>query len=450
MILRHLVFTTVPVAVELFTVLLVLMHLVAARFLLLFSGAVICYVVAFAHAARTVTKVARNASSAGIDATARMTDGLLNYETVKCCTAEALVQERVARALGRSECEWVMFYRRYTRNGLVVATIFGCFLLATVFYATREVHQGRMSIGAFVLVSTYMLQVVRPLEMLGYAMQGISQGVAMLEKLLQLLGEPTEQALVPKSRFTSGRGTLEFQNVSLSYGTGRPVLRGVSFSVTAGRTLGIVGPSGSGKSTIVRLLMRLLEPEGGRILLDGIPIFDMALHELRRAISVVPQDTVLFDDTIGFNIALGRAGASDREIDEAARVAQLRDFVMTLPDGYDTVVGERGVKLSGGERQRISIARAVLKSPSIYVFDEATSSLDSGTEQEIVCSLRAISRANTTLVIAHRLSTVAYADQIIVVQNGRIDERGTHVSLLRHDGKYASLWKAQQGGAAAA
>jgi ATP-binding cassette subfamily B protein len=224
----------------------------------------------------------------------------------------------------------------------------------------------------------------------------------------------------------------------------------VSFRVSAGRTLGIVGPSGSGKSTVVRLLMRLLEPDSGAVLLDSVPISGMALQDLRRSIAVVPQDTVLFSESLRYNIAFGRADASVGEIEEAARVAQLHDLVMTLPDRYDTVVGERGVKLSGGERQRVSIARAVLRSPRIYVFDEATSSLDSGTEREILRSLRTISRANATLVIAHRLSTVVHADEIVVLENGRIAEQGTHDSLLNRNGRYAALWKAQQDGAAAA
>jgi ATP-binding cassette subfamily B protein len=449
-ILQHLVFTCLPVTVELSTVLLVLASVVTPPFLFLFCGALGCYVAAFGFSAATITERARAASAAGIDAAAAMMDGLMNYEVVKTFTAESTVQTRVGRRLGRCEAEWVGFYKQYARNGLLVAAIFAGFLAATAFYATQEVQQRRMTLGAFVLVNTYMLQVVRPVEMMGYAIQGLSQGVVMLEKLVQLFREPTEPAGRAGGDAGSSTGSLEFQGVCVSYGVGRPVLNKLSFRVGGGHTLGIVGPSGSGKSTVVRLLLRLLEPESGRILIDAMPTSRMALQELRRSIAVVPQDVVLFDDTIGYNIALGREGASAQEIERAARIAQLHDFVVTLPDGYATVVGERGVKLSGGERQRVSIARAVLKSPKIYVFDEATSSLDTPAEREIMRSIRAISRSNTTLIIAHRLSTVVHADEIIVLKDGEIAECGTHHALLCLNGGYAALWNAQRGGVAAA
>lgn len=450
-ILHHLVFTCVPVVVELGTITAVLVHLVAPPFLLLFCGALICYVVAFACAGTNVTKTARRGAAARVAATAVMMDGLLNYETVKYFTAEALVLERLSRVLKRAESEWVGCYRRYALNGLIVSCIFAVFLSGTAFYATDEVQRGRMTIGAFVLINTYMLQIVGPIEMLGYGMQGLSQGGAMLEKLAQLFREPTEVRTSAAATIeVDRRGSLVFRNVSLSYGACRSVLTGVSFQVQAGRTLGIVGPSGSGKSTIVRLVTRLLEPESGQIMIDDVPIAGMALQDLRRMIAVVPQDTVLFDDTVMYNIALGRVNAGADEVESAARTAQLHDFVMTLPDGYDTVVGERGVKLSGGERQRVSIARAVLKSPRIYVFDEATSALDSQTEREILHSLRAISTANTTLVIAHRLSTVVHADEIVVLENGKIVEQGAHHVLLSMNNRYATLWKAQQEGVQAA
>jgi ATP-binding cassette subfamily B protein len=238
-------------------------------------------------------------------------------------------------------------------------------------------------------------------------------------------------------------GALEFRNVSVSYRSNRTVLRGVSFKMTPGRTLGIVGSSGSGKSTIVRLIMRLLEPDDGQILLDGIPIHSLPLRRLRESVAVVPQDTVLFNDTLGYNIALGKPGSTTTEIEQAARRAHLHDFIMALPDGYDTQVGERGVKLSGGERQRVSIARAAIKQPRIYIFDEATSSLDTTTEREILHDLKEISQNSTTIVIAHRLSTVTHADEIVVVEDGTIVEQGTHGDLLERKGRYAGLWAAQ-------
>jgi ATP-binding cassette subfamily B protein len=289
-----------------------------------------------------------------------------------------------------------------------------------------------------------MLQVIRPVEMLGYAMQGFSQGMAMLMKMLELFDERTEPSHAEEQEPLQGPGAICFDGVSLSYNPDRVVLNNVSFTLPAGKTLGIVGASGAGKSTIVRLLVRLYEPDSGRILIDGIPTSELALSRLRRAIAVVPQDTVLFNDTIGYNIGFGRFGAAQAEIEQAARLAHLHDFIMSLPEGYATRVGERGIKLSGGERQRVSIARATLKNPRVYVFDEATSSLDSHTEREILGNLKEISKTSTTLIIAHRLSTVVHADEIIVLGQGGVLERGTHAQLLEAGGAYATLWRAQQ------
>lgn len=379
-----------------------------------------------------------------------MTDSILNYETVKYFTAESIVQEKVSQALSRTEIEWVGFYRQYAASGVGVATIFATFLAINVLYAAHEVQAARMTVGDFVLVNTYMLQVVRPVEMLGYAMQGLAQGVAMLDKMLALFRETPELQRTDDRLPLGGSGKLEFDAVSLSYRSNRSVLKCVSFRVPAGKTLGVVGASGSGKSTLVRLLMRLFEPDAGRILVDGVPISELSLPKLRQSIAVVPQDTVLFDDTIAYNIAFGRAGSTFEEIAAAARLAHLHDFIMSLPEQYDTRVGERGVKLSGGERQRVSIARATIKRPRIYVFDEATSSLDSHTEREILRNLQEVARDSTTLVIAHRLSTVVQADEIVVLDGGVIVEQGTHMALLRQKGRYAALWAAQQPGSVAA
>lgn len=449
MIWHHLVFTFLPVTAELGTIVLVLIRLAPPLFLLLFCGALVCYAAAFAYAAKTVSRAAKTASAAHVAANAAMTDSILNYETVKYFTAESIVQEKVSQALSRTEVEWVGFYRRYAVNGLGVATIFAVFLALSVLYAAHGVLAGRMTVGDFVLVNTYMLQVVRPVEMLGYAMQGLSQGVAMLDKMLALFRETPESQHADDRVPLGGAGKLEFDTVSLSYRSDRSVLKGVSFRVPAGKTLGIVGASGSGKSTLVRLLVRLFEPDAGRILLDGVAISDLSLPKLRQSIAVVPQDTVLFNDTIAYNIAFGRAGSTQEEIVEAAKLAHLHDFIMSMPEQYDTKVGERGVKLSGGERQRLSIARATIKRPRIYVFDEATSSLDTHTEREILHNLQEVARNSTTLVIAHRLSTVVHADEIVVVDGGAVVEQGTHAALLRQRGRYAALWAAQQGSVAA-
>jgi len=449
MILHHLVFTILPVSAELATIVLVLTRLAQPIFLGLFCGALVCYVVAFAYAARAVSRAAKTAAAARVAANAAMTDSILNYETVKYFTAESIVQEKVSQALARTEVEWVGFYRRYAVNGLGVATIFGSFLAATALCAAHEVQAGRMTVGDFVLVNSYMLQLVRPVEMLGYAMQGLSQGVAMLDKMLALFREVPESQRADDCRPLRGAGTLEFEAVSLSYTPDRPVLKDVSFRVPAGKTLGVVGASGSGKSTVVRLLVRLLEPDEGRILLDGVPIASMSLRALRQAIAVVPQELLLFDETIAYNIGFGKQGATQDDIEKAAKLAHLHEFILSLPQQYNTRVGERGVKLSGGEKQRLSIARAAIKQPRIYVFDEATSSLDSISERGIIRNLQDLSRFSTTLVIAHRLSTVVHADEIAVLERGTIVESGTHAALLRRSGPYATLWRAQQQGSAA-
>ena len=356
---------------------------------------------------------------------------------------------KAGRALERSEAAWVHFYRRYERNGLAVAAVFALFLAATLICAVHAVRSRSLTVGGFVLVNTYMLQLVRPAEMLGFAVQGFAQGAALLEKAMGLLAvapEPAAGASLPDTL----QGTLEFDRVTLRYAPERAALEAVSFTAAAGSTLGIVGQSGSGKSSIVRLLLRLIEPESGEIRLGGFVLNGIAPQALRSAIAVVPQDVVLFDDSIEFNIAVAKPRASRDEVHEAARVAQLEEFVGALPDGYDTVVGERGVRLSGGERQRIAIARAALRRPLVYVFDEATAALDSRTEQAVLASLRAMAGAATTVLIAHRLASVVHAECILVLHAGRVVECGRHEALLQAGGRYAALWAAQHPGAAAA
>ncbi|MBX5462270.1 MAG: ABC transporter ATP-binding protein/permease [Steroidobacteraceae bacterium] len=444
MIFQTLVMTILPVAIEIGTVAVVLVTLDQVVFLALFCVAMLCYGLAFSWGAVRIMDSARAASTSQADAWGVLTDSILNYETVKYFTAESVVRRRFDDSLFRTESEWMRFFRLRAVIGLLIATIFAAFLAVAVFYAASQVQKGAMTIGSFVLIHTYMFRLVQPLEMIGYAMQQLSQGFAFLEKLVDIFREPTEPHAANSHAAPRGPGRLEFQNVSLAYRSDRPVLRNVSFEVPAGRTLGVVGASGAGKSTLVRLLVRLVEPDSGQILLDGVPLSQLSLPLVRQAISVVPQDTVLFNDTIGYNIAFGKPNATQQDVERAAKLAHLHDFVMSLPEKYDTKVGERGVKLSGGEKQRVSIARAAIKQPRIYVFDEATSSLDSRTESEIMHNLREISKESTTLVIAHRLSTVVHADEIVVLDGGTIVERGTHAALLRLNGRYARLWEAQQ------
>lgn len=451
MISHTLVFTLLPVATELTTIVVVLRRINQPAFLGLFCCAIVMYAVMFTYAAATIRTVAKSASAAQVEANAVMTDAILNYETVKYFTAESVIQDRVGRALIETEHGWVNFYRRYAYNGLYVAGIFAAFLAVTILYAAGEVEAEHMTVGTFVMINTYMLQIVRPVEMLGYAMQSLSQGMAYLEKMVELFRETPEPFLAAGGAPLSiGPGRLEFEGVDLSYRPERKILTEISFKLPAGKTLGVVGGSGAGKSTLVRLMVRLVEPQQGAILLDGEPISELPLVTVRRSIAVVPQDTVLFAETIGYNIAFGKPGCSHEDVVRAAKIAHLHDFISRLPEGYDTKVGERGLRLSGGERQRISIARAAIKEPRIYVFDEATSSLDSQTEHGILANLQEISKTSTTIVIAHRLSTVSHADEIIVLDEGRIVERGTHASLIQEGGRYAGLWAAQQHGAVAA
>lgn len=449
MVMQTLVFTLLPVILQLATVVVVLVSLDQMALMFVFLLALAFYAATFAYGTSRITQAAAGAAEAQVEARAVMTDSILNYETVKYFTAEPHVTARLGLKLDRTESEWIRFARSWAMNGLLIGTIFGLFIGVTILYAVHEVMQGRMTVGTFVLINTYAFQLVSPVEQIGFATQQVAQGVALLEKLVDLFREKPEGS--SRSSVTAATmddslpgGDLEFEHVGASYQSNRAVLKDVSFTLPAGKTLGIVGASGAGKSTLVRLLVRFIDPDDGRILLGGVPIDQLDLSRLRQAIAVVPQDTLLFNDTIVYNIGFGRPESSQQDIERAARIARLHDFIMSQPDGYDTRVGERGVKLSGGEKQRLSIARAVLKRPSIYVFDEATSSLDSRTERGIVESLGELSRHATTLVIAHRLSTVVHADMIVVLDDGRIVESGTHASLLFSGGRYSSLWELQQ------
>lgn len=445
LLLTHSIITILPVAIELVAVTTVLLHFGYGMYMAIIAAAAAAYIIAF-HQGAVVTKTSSFAmSKTHIEAHAVLTDSLMNYETVKYFDAEPAVSRRYDSALGNMESAWRTFYAKRLVNGFFVATIFALSLATSLWFAAQDVVRGTMTVGDFVLVNAYIIRLTQPLEMLGFAVRDVAQGLSFLQSLLDLLRESREQD-VPEtgSIGAASQSQLAFEHVSFSYHGDKSVLRDVSFTVPAGATVALVGASGGGKTSIIRLLFRLYEPSVGRILVDGTPICRLSLSALRRSIAIVPQDTVLFHDTIANNIGFGRHGASHSDIEAAARIANLHDQIMTMPEGYETIVGERGLKLSGGERQRVAIARAALKRPRIYVFDEATSSLDSRTEREIIRNLHDVSARSTTLVIAHRLSTIVHADEILVLDGGAIIERGKHADLLIRGGPYSELWRAQQ------
>lgn len=445
MMLQHCLYTLLPVAVEFTTICVVLARLDRPIYVLILVVTAAAYLAAFTLGAVRITGPTRAMASAHIHAHGLLSDSLLNYETVKYFNGESAVSHRYETALAETESQWKRFYRAKAVNGLLVATIFTVSVGTSLFCAGHDVMGGAMTVGEFVLVNAYVLRIAQPLESAGGAVRDLSQSLAYLMRMMEIFREaPEPAAAVHAGGRGPARGELVFDHVRFSYLANRVVLRDVSFSVPAGKTVAIVGVSGSGKSSLVRLLFRLYELDSGRILLDGEPTSGMRLSTLRQAIAVVPQDTVLFNDTIASNIGFGRRGSTQQEIEAAARLAHLHEFIASLPDGYATTVGERGLKLSGGEKQRVAIARAALKEPRIYVFDEATSSLDTRTERQILRNLIDVSRGCTTLVVAHRLSTVVHADEIIVLDAGTIVERGTHAQLLERSGNYASLWRAQQ------
>ncbi len=391
----------------------------------------------------------RRMNEADQEANTKAIDSLLNYETVKYFGNEEHEARRYDVALQVYEREAVrtrvsLAFLNIGQNAIIAA---GVTLLMGM--AAMEVVQGKATVGDFVLVNAYLIQLYMPLNFLGTVYREIRQALIDMEAMFALLGVDVEVADKPNApplKISGGR--VEFRHVAFGYDPRRPILMDVSFIVEPGKTLAIVGPSGAGKSTISRLLFRFYDVTEGAILIDGQNIADVQQSSLRAAIGVVPQDTVLFNDSLKYNIAYGRTGAREDEVVEAARLARLHDLVTRLPDGYATKVGERGLKLSGGEKQRVAIARALLKEPAIMLFDEATSALDSRTEKEIQKSLSEVSADRTTLMIAHRLSTVIDADEILVLEDGRVVERGRHGELLARGGVYAAMWTRQQQAAA--
>jgi len=390
-------------------------------------------------------KFRRQLNESDSEASTKAIDSLLNYETVKYFSNEDHEAKRFDKAMQRYERAAVLSDQSLSLLNVGQGFIIAAGLTLVMYRAGAGVVSGTMTVGEFVLVNAYLLQLYQPLNMLGFMYREVKQALVDMESMFRLLRVEREIQDKPGAQpLQVSGGAVEFQNVDFRYEQRRPILHGVSFAVPAGKTVAIVGSSGAGKSTISRILFRFYDVEGGSVRIDGQDIRDVTQDSLRRAIGIVPQDTVLFNDTLYYNIAYGRPGATREEVEEAARLARLQNFIAHLPDGYDTKVGERGLKLSGGEKQRVAIARTILKSPRILIFDEATSALDTHTEKEIQANLREVSTERTTLIIAHRLSTIIDADEIIVLEKGRIVERGRHAALLERDAVYAALWRRQQ------
>ncbi|MFO1153410.1 MAG: ABC transporter ATP-binding protein/permease [Rhodospirillales bacterium] len=391
------------------------------------------------------TKYRRQMNRTDSEAHAKAVDSLLNFETVKYFGNEAHEGRRFDRALRGYEAAAVKSKVTLSLLNIGQGAIIAVGLMVLMLMAAKAVAARTMTVGDFVMVNAYLIQLYMPLNFLGFVYREIKQSLTDMEAMFGLMRVAPDVQDAPKARPISiGAGRIEFTDVSFAYDARRVVLDQLSFSVGAGRTLALVGPSGAGKSTISRLLYRFYDVTQGCILIDGQDIREVTQRSLRAAIGIVPQDSVLFNDTIRYNIAYGRPDADDEEIEKAARLARIHEFIEGLPDGYQTIVGERGLKLSGGEKQRVAIARTILKDPPILLFDEATSALDTHTEKEIQASLQEVARGRTTLVIAHRLSTVVDADEILVLDAGRIVERGRHRELLAADGRYAAMWARQQ------
>ena len=443
-VLRMAIFNVLPTLLEVALVVAIIWTMFDWRFALTTGVAIAGYLTFTVTYSAYRVRVRRTMNESDSEAQTKAVDSLLNYETVKYFGNERHEQARFDLALARYEKAAVKNQVSLNMLNLGQACIIATGLTVVMLLAAQGVQDGSMSVGRFVMVNTYLMQIYQPLNMLGFVYREIKQGLIDMETMFRLMALPQEVADKPNARaLTAVRGEVAFEAVRFAYRPDRIILQNVSFRVPPGKSLAIVGSTGAGKSTISRLLFRFYDVTGGRVTIDGQDIRDITQDSLRATIGVVPQDTVLFNDTIRYNIAYGRPGATQAEIEAAAKMAQVHDFVLRLPDGYDTRVGERGLKLSGGEKQRVAIARTILKNPPILILDEATSALDTRTEQDIQTALRELAAHRTTITIAHRLSTVVDADEIIVLDLGKVAERGTHGELLAQGGLYARMWAMQ-------
>lgn len=444
-LLRMLVFNLVPVLFE--VSLVVILYYISAGNIYghITLGIIIAYIVFTYYVNEWRTNFRRDMNDRDNEAAQKAMDSLINFETVKYFTNEKLETERFHSSMRGYESAWVKIYTSLGILNFGQAFIIASGLIVMMLIAADEVLTGTKTLGEFVLINTLLVQLYSQLNFLGTIFREIKQSLIDMENMFNLLEEPKDVVDSQEANeLKISDAVVTFKNVNFSYSPDREILKNVDFIIPSGKTVAVVGHSGAGKSTLTRLLFRFYDVTEGEVLIDGQNINQVTQYSLRKNIGIVPQDTVLFNDTIAYNIRYGKNGASDIEVQNAAKAAQIHDFIQSLPQGYDTIVGERGLKLSGGEKQRIAIARTILKNPPILIFDEATSALDTTTENAIQSELDALSQNRTTLIIAHRLSTVIDANEIIVMDQGQIVEQGSHRELLDKDGAYAAMWKEQQ------
>ena len=444
-LISYSLYSIFPTLIEVTLVLTYLAVTFDVGFALITIAALILYVIFTVSVTEWRTRYRKEMNELDSRAHTRAIDALLNYETVKYFGNEEFEASRYDENLKKYRTAAIKSQRSLSVLNSGQQLIIATGLVAMLWRATEGVVDGRMTLGDLVMVNAFMIQLYIPLNFLGVLYREIKQGLTDLDKMFGLMDREQEIADDPGAKdLKLSDTTIQFERVNFSYDAARPILHDVSFEVPAGKTVAVVGPSGAGKSTLARLLFRFYDVSDGRILIGGQDIRRVTQASVRRAIGIVPQDTVLFNDTVAYNIAYGRPGATQQEVEDAARAAHIHDFIAHTPKAYETMVGERGLKLSGGEKQRVAIARTLLKNPSVLIFDEATSALDSANERAIQAELRSVSRHKTTLVIAHRLSTVVDAHEILVMEAGRIVERGTHRQLLALGERYAQMWALQQ------